>query len=159
MPCIAPPPPQIEATISVGAAPNFPLTFAPNPSDGSANYIDPQGNLDFSCFKTAISVQFTIGTPGVRFYKGYGKDAISFLDDADHVGTKQPPAPGHHQFHKGIVHSSLQTITFEYHNDWDCGAGDGVARCRRSAYGVYLGNAGGFLHHSDPIINNGGNVD
>lgn len=162
MPCIAPPPPQIAATIQVGPAPDYALAFTPADA-ASANYIAGNGDLDFSCFAGSIRVQFTITTPGVVFYKLYGKDAISFAEDASQPAAKQAVQPGHHQFPGGVQHVGPQTIAFTYHNDWDGGAGDHRRRYARSAYGIYLGSAagqgkiGGFLHHCDPIVSNGGN--
>jgi hypothetical protein len=154
MACIAPPPPQVSAIIQVGAGPTYPLTYLPADA-ASANYIDSSGDLDFSCFNTPITVQFTIQTAGVFFYQGYGKDSLSF---ADHAGQpKQPLAPGHHQFPGWLHHSGTQVLKFTYKNDSNCGVVHGPNSCVQSSYGVYLGNSSGFLTRSDPIINNGGN--
>lgn len=153
MACIPPPQPQIEATITVGPAPDYPLTFTANPKDGSAKFIAANGDLDFSSFTCEITVKFTIVTPGIVFYQGYGKDAISYADSLDPGDLKQPVGQGHHQFRKGLNHLGPQTIVFEYHND--CGK-HGDRACPQSRYGIYLGAAGGFLKHHDPIINNGG---
>jgi hypothetical protein len=153
MPCIQPPQPQIEATITVGPAPDYPLAFVPNPNDGSAKYIDRDGNLDFSSFSCEITIRFTIATRGIVFYKGYGRDSISYAESLDPAELKQPVADGHHQFRKGLNHPDPQTLVFEYHND--CGR-HGDRACPSSRYGLYLGYSGGFLKHHDPIINNGG---
>lgn len=53
MPCIAPPPPAIEATIAV-ATPSLQAKFTPTLA--SRPYVDAQGNLDFSCFSGPIMV-------------------------------------------------------------------------------------------------------
>jgi hypothetical protein len=155
MPCVAPPPPQVAAIIEVGSGPNDPVTFrAADPA--SANYLaNANGDWDFSCFKGPIRVQLTIHTSGFAFYTGGGRDAISFAERPDLA--KQPPPPKHHQFPDGVRHVTAQTISFRYSNHWDCGAGDGQRRCPDSAYGVYVGDAGGrFVRHADPIIHNGG---
>ena len=156
MVCVAPPPPQVAAIIQVGPAPNYPLTFqAADPA--SANYLlNAGGDWDFSCFKQPIKVALSIVTSGVVFYVGGGMDSISFADTA---GAAKGPPPAH-QFPGGIKHVTAKSIWFNYHNDWDCGKGDGVKRCPVSSYGVYLGNgAGAFLHASDPVVQNGGNQD
>jgi hypothetical protein len=145
----------VAAIIRVGPAPDYPLTFqAADPA--SANYLmNAGGDWDFSCFKQPIRVQLSIATPGVVFYVGHGKDTISFADDP--TQPRAPPRPGHHQFPGGVHHVTAQSTWFRYRNDWDCGAGDGKPRCLKSAYGVYLGDAGGgFLGEPDPIIQNGG---
>ncbi len=155
MPCVAPPPPQVAAIIEVGPGQNDPTTFrAADPT--SANYLEnAKGDWDFSCFKGPIRVQLTIATPGYVFYTGGGKDSISFAENPG--DTKLPPPPKHHQFRGGLKHVTAQSVWFVYHNDWDCGAGDGARRCASSAYGVYVGDAhGGFVRHVDPIIRNGG---
>jgi hypothetical protein len=157
MACIAPPPAEVAAIIQVGpAAAGYPLTYrAADPT--SANYlVNDKGDWDFSCFRRPIRVRLSIGTPGFVFFHGGDKDGILFAEDP--TGTKQAVKPGHHQFPGGLQHVTAQSLWFKYHNDWDCGAGDGQKRCAASAYGVSIGDgAGGFVHDSDPIIQNGGN--
>ena len=134
MPCLAPPPPQVAAIIQVGPGPAYPLTFRAADAD-SANYLmNPAGDWDFSCFKGPIKVRLTIGTPGVVFYYGGGKDSISFAYDS--AQTKQPVQAGHHQFPGKMQHVTAQALWFRYANRWDCDAGDNQRRCARSAYGV-----------------------
>jgi hypothetical protein len=145
----------VAAIVSVGAAPNYPLTFrAADPA--SANYLkDAAGDWDFGCFKGAVKVSLTITTPGVVFYVSGSEDSLSFAFDS--AQQKQPVTPANSQFPGGVKHVTAQSIWFNYRNAWDCGHGDNRPTCRTSAYGVYLGNStGGFLHTADPIIQNGG---
>ena len=103
MPCIPPPQPQIEATITVGPAPDYALLFVPNRNDGSATYIDSNGNLDFSSFSCEITVKFTIATKGIVFYRGYGRDSISYAESMDPTELKQPVADGHTSSARGSI--------------------------------------------------------
>jgi hypothetical protein len=157
MPCIAPPPPAIEATVSV-TSPSLKAQFTPNAA--SRPYMDAQGNLDFSCFSGPITVILHISpsNPDVVFDNGYkgSRTPVTFLDDGNSAAPKVVAKAGDHQFRKGIAGGGTRTISFEYHNDWDGGTGDGVKRYARSKYGVRLANTGGFLGEIDPIIDNGG---
>jgi hypothetical protein len=156
MPCTAPPPSQIEASIQVETGSALKATFSPDPYDGSANYIDASGNLDFHCFKKPIRVTLTITTSGIVFFRDHGREGLSFSDDETGSGH-HPVGPADHQFRGSVHGAGTSTITFVYKNDWDGGHGDGVPRFLRSKYGFYLGNASGYLGEIDPIVSNGGN--
>jgi hypothetical protein len=156
MPCIAPPPPQIEASIQVVTGSALQAIFIPNPDDGSANYINSSGDLDFSCFKKHIRVTLMITTPGVVFFRDRDREGLSFSDD-ERGSDHKPVGRYHHQFPGGVHGAGTSTITFVYKNDWDGGRGDGVPRFPRSKYGFYLGNASRYLGEIDPIVQNGGN--
>jgi len=149
MPCIAPPPIAVEATVTIrrGLPPRF------HAHGASAAFINANGDLRFSCFHHPIVVAFKIETPGVSF-QGDGNESLSFADDAS-KGRPTTLPPKHHQFPIGVQHLSRRRIWFVYNNDWDCGAGDNQPRCRTSAYSLNLVAA---RHHvqADPIIQNGG---
>lgn len=154
----APPSVEVAATIEVGPAPGYPVTFhAADPT--SANYlVNANGDWDFSALEGPVNVRLTIATPDVVFYRGGGEAALSFADDPAHA--KRPVPRGHHQFPAHVQHLNGQGIAFTYRNVCDGGLGDGARRHATSAYGLYLGDAAGaFLHHHDPIIQNGGASD
>ncbi|MFI4974062.1 MAG: hypothetical protein ACHP84_05950 [Caulobacterales bacterium] len=161
MTCIAPPPPAVEATIQVATSPTLAATFVPTPR--SRPYVDQFGNLDFNCFATPIRVIFHISpaNSGIVFDNGYGgsRKPLSFLDDASDTRPKPRVVDGHHQFKKGINGGGTQTMSFEYHNDWDGGQGNGAKIYLKSRYGIHLARATGYLGEIDPIINNGGNQE
>ena len=151
-------PVEVAAVIEVGPGPGHATTFrAADPA--SATYLSSDnGDWDFSSLKGPVRVRLTIATPDVVFYRGAGQDALSFADDP--TQPKQAIGRGHHQFPGDVEHASGQSLSFLYRNAWDGGVGDGARRCEKSAYGVYFGDAaGGFLHHHDPVIANGGNQD
>jgi hypothetical protein len=159
MACIAPPPPAIEATVQV-AMPSLQAQFTPTAA--SSPYMDGQGNLDLSCFNSAITIVLHISpaNPDLTFYAGYNgaSNPVIFLDDAA-GGVKQAVQPGHHQFKRGVTGGGTRTISFVYSNHSDGGQHDGVRRFSRSKYGLRLANAHGYLGEVDPIVNNGGNND
>jgi hypothetical protein len=149
MPCAAPPPPQVAAIIAAGPSSERPLKV--RPAQGSASYIDYAGNLDFSCFHHAIKVRLSLDTPGVHFY---WRHALSFAYQDGK--EKRPVLHRTRQFPGGVHRKGPRTISFTYRNAWDCGVGDDVRRCARSAYGLYLVDAHGHVRRIDPIIQNGG---
>jgi hypothetical protein len=155
MPCVTPPPFVVEATFTVSASQLHPKQF--HARGRSAHYIDRAGGLHFSCFAHPIIVVLTLKTPGLYFY-GQHNESVSFVDDAIHHRKDQAPLAkrGNHQFPGGIQHIGRKTIWFVYRNDWDCGHNDGSNGCPVSAYGLYLVNNQGVVHHYDPIIDNGG---
>ena len=158
MPRADPPPVEVVATIEVGPGPDHSTRFRAADST-SANYlVNDNGDWDFSSVKGPVKVQLTIATPGVAFYRDAGKNALSFADDP--AQPKQTVADGHHQFPDDVQHVNGQQMWFMYRNAWDRGVGDGAKRCEKSAYGIYFGDgAGDFMHHHDPIIQNGGGQD
>ena len=148
-------PVEVGAIIEVGPGPEHSTKFRAADSI-SANYLaNDNGDWDFSAFKGPVKVRLTIATPGVVFYRGASKNALSFADDP--AQPKDAVASGHHQFPEDVQHVSGQSMWFMYRNAWDGGAGDGAKRCEKSAYGVYFSDdEGTFLHHHDPVIQNGG---
>jgi len=158
MASVATPPTEVAATIQVGPAPGYPVTFrAADPT--SAKYLaNDAGDWNFSSLRGPIRVRLTIDTPGVLFHGGAGEAAISFADDP--AQPKLPVARGHHQFPDHVQPVGGQGLSFTYRNAWDNGVGDGARRRETSAYGLYFGDdAGALLHHHDPIIQNGGASD
>jgi hypothetical protein len=149
---------EVAANVEVGPGPDYKTTFHPADA-GSAKYLaNDDGDWDFSSVKGPVNMRLTIATPGVVFHRGAGGTALSFADDP--AQPKAPVARGNHQFPDHVQHGDGQSIAFTYRNAWDGGVGDGVKRCEKSAYGVYLGDADGrFLHHHDPVISNGGTTD
>lgn len=148
-------PVEVAATIDVGPGPEHATMFRAADSASAKYLANGQGDWDFSSVKGPVKVRLTIATPGVVFYRGAGKNALSFADDP--AQPKAAVAPGHHQFPGDLRHVSGQSLWFIYRNAKDGGVGDGAERCETSAYGVYFGDgAGALLHHHDPIIQNGG---
>jgi hypothetical protein len=153
MPCIAPPPPVITASVTVVSGTSHPLRF--RAVGASRNYIDRYGNMDFSCFQRPIVVVFNIRSRHV-YFKGDGNDSLSFSDNAADKGEQMVLPRRHHQFPVGVQHIGRRIIWFVYRNDWDCGDTTGEPHCRRSAYGFYLVTGRDGAEHFDPIIQNGG---
>ncbi len=148
-------PVEVAAIIEVGPGPGHPTRFRAADS-GSAKYLtNDNGDWDFSALDGPVKVRLSIATPSVHFYRGDGKDALSFAHDASQ--PKQPVARGHHHFPGDVQRVSSQSIWFTYRNARAGGPGAGAERSDKSAYGVYFGDdAGAFLHHHDPVIQNGG---
>jgi hypothetical protein len=153
MPCIAPPPPVITASVTVIPGTPHPLRFYA--VGASRNYIDRYGDMDFSCFQRPIVVAFSLRSRHV-YFKGDGNDSLSFADNPGDEREQMVLPPKHHQFPIGVQHIGRRIIWFVYRNDWDCGDGSGDPHCRRSAYGFYLVSARAGVQHVDPIIQNGG---
>jgi hypothetical protein len=146
---------EVAAIIEIGPGPEHSTRFrAADPV--SATYLaNEDGDWDFSALKGPVKVKLTIATPGVVFYRGAGKNGLSFADDP--AQPKHAVANGHHQFPGDVQHVHGQSMWFMYRNAWDGGVGDGAKRCEKSAYGVYFGDGdGALLHHHDPVIQNGG---
>ena len=147
-------PVEVAAIIEVGPGPAHATRFRAADSASAQYLANDNGEWDFSSLKGPVRVRLTIATPGVVFYRGGDKAALSFADDP--AQPKAAIAGGHHQFPGDLQHVSGQSMWFMYRNAWDGGVGDGARRCEKSAYGVYFGDdAGAFLHHHDPVIQNG----
>jgi hypothetical protein len=147
-------PQEVAAIIEVGPAPEHRTTFRAADAASASHLVNENGDWDFSGLKGPVKVRLTIATPGVVFHRGQGA-ALSFADDP--AQAKTAVDRGHHQFPDHVWHADGQSLSFMYRNAHDGGVGDGIPRCRKSAYGVYFGDDdGAFLHHHDPIIQNGG---
>lgn len=150
MPCIAPPPPQVAAVIAATPASDRKPSF--RAVKGSGDYVDGDGNLDFSCFYHPIRVRLTLTGSHVYFSR---RHPLSFAYEA---GKEERPVTREvRQFPGGIHRHGVKTITFTYRNAADCGVRGGDHRCLKSAYGLYLVDFNGHVRHVDPIIQNGGN--
>lgn len=148
-------PVEVAAIIDVGPGPDHATRFRAADAASAQYLANDNGDWDFSSLTGPVKVRLTIATPGVVFYRGADKNALSFADDP--AQPKAAVAHGHHQFPGDLQHLSGQSMWFMYRNAWDSGVGDGAKRCEKSAYGVYFGDAdGALLHHHDPIIHNGG---
>jgi hypothetical protein len=146
-------PPAIVVGIQVAATSPVDLAFTKVSSNDAKLTVSKDGDLHFRKFKCAVSVTMQF-TDGNTFYKGGGKDALSFANDPDTL-TYGPVVTGGQFSPLPFTRSGGNTtITFSYFN------GDGCKAFKYSGYGIYVADSqGNYLGEYDPIVSNGGNGD